>query len=200
MRARMAIHCSQIKVELREILLKDKPAALLAASAKATVPVLVLTDGVVIDESLDIMYWALNINDPQHWLSFPQEQIESLIRENDIIFKIHLDHYKYAERFPEHTSLHYRQQGEVFLQQLETRLHKHSFLLGDTVSLADIALFPFIRQFAYVDINWFDNSSYTELIKWLHNWLNHTLFLNVMSKYPQWDEQLLPKDSPPVIF
>ena len=196
----MAIYASQTKVELREVLLKNKPAAMIQASSKATVPVLILTDGSVIDESVDIMLWSLQLNDPQHWLSFPNEQISLLIGENDNIFKIHLDHYKYADRFPEHPSLYYRQKGEVFLQQLETRLQQHQFLLGNSTSLADIALFPFIRQFAYVDIKWFDNCPYPRLIQWLNYWINNELFLKVMNKYPQWEQNLPPGQYQPVIF
>ena len=200
MRARLAIHASQIKLELREVALKNKPVAMLQASAKATVPVLVLADGTVIDESLDIMLWALRQNDPENWLSFQQDTLDSLIRHNDNIFKIHLDHYKYADRFPEQPPLYYRQKGEVFLTQLETRLQQHDFLLGDSASLADVALFPFIRQFAYVDINWFESSPYLRLTQWLHYWLNSDTFLKVMHKYPAWDETLASKDQQPVIF
>lgn len=193
MRARLTISYSQTHVELREVDLKDKPSAMLDVSSKATVPVLVLNDGTVIDESLDIMFWALKQFDPDSWLSdINHDDMIYLIKHNDNVFKIHLDHYKYSERFPEHPVLHYRQEGEVFLQQLETRLNNSRFLTGSTVSLADIALFPFIRQFAYTDIKWFDNSPYPALIKWLHYWLDCDLFQNSMQKYPAWQTNQAP--------
>jgi len=201
MRARMAIRYSNIRVELREVALSNKPTALLQASPKATVPVLVCPDGLVLDESLDIMRWALKHNDPQNWLQISHDNavsnesttditrdIVSLITENDNHFKIHLDHYKYADRFPEHSPLHYRQQAEVFLESLERRLCTHSFLMNETASLADIALFPFVRQFAHVDLNWFDSAPYPKLRNWLNSWLTSTLFLSIMHKHPCWEK------------
>ena len=189
MRARMAIRYSQLRVELREIEFKNKPAAMLQASPKGTVPVLVCDDATVIDESLDIMHWALQQNDPEGWLQAAQQKdIDQLISENDASFKTHLDHYKYAVRFPEHSALYYRQQGETFLQQLEQRLNRHEFLLGDSVSLADVALFPFVRQFAHVDLAWFDAAPYPGLRRWLNRWLESELFLSVMKKRPVWTE------------
>ena len=153
MRARLAIRYSQLQVILREVDLKNKPAEMLLASPKATVPVLVCHDQTVIDESLDIMLWALEHNDPEHWLSdSPHTEIHPLILQNDTQFKTHLDHYKYADRFPEQSPLVYRQQGEVFLKQLELILADQAFLNANNATLTDIALFPFIRQFAYVDI------------------------------------------------
>lgn len=190
MRARMAIRYSGIPLELREVALKHKPAAMIAASPKATVPVLLLNDGRVIDESIDIMHWALEQNDPDNWLANDyRQQTESIIRTNDNVFKIHLDHYKYFERFPEHPQPVYRQKGEAFLQQLEDRLQNNRYLCSNQVSIADIAIFPFIRQFAYVDIDWFKQSGYTHLIAWLDNWLNSELFNSIMQKYPIWNEQ-----------
>ncbi len=190
MRARMAIRYSGVNVELREVALKHKPAAMITASPKATVPVLVLSNGDVIDESTDIMHWALTQNDPDNWLSDEDtQQVESLLRTNDNLFKIHLDHYKYFERFPEHPQIEYRKNGEVFLQQLEQTLQNSRFLCGDQAGIADIAVFPFIRQFAYVDINWFNQSPYTYLRSWLEHWLESDLFTSVMQKYPAWDEQ-----------
>lgn len=195
MRARMALRSSAIKLQLREVVLKDKPVAMLEASSKATVPVLVLNDGTVIDESLEIMLWSLRQNDPLNLLSENDSETQSLIRTNDNIFKIHLDHYKYSDRFPEHTKLHYRQKGEEFLNQLNQKLKKQSFLLKNKPTLADIAIFPFIRQFAYVDFKWFENSHYSGLSNWLNYWLDNELFLGVMSKYPQWEE-----GQEPIIF
>lgn len=194
MRARMAIRYSSVRVQLREVTLKDKPAEMLSASPKATVPVLVLNNGSVLDESLDIMHWALRQHDPEHWLT-TNTDAEKLIQHNDLIFKLHLDHYKYSDRFPEHPASYYRQQGEFFLQALEQRLQHHAFLFNHSPSIADIAIFPFIRQFAYVDINWFNQSVYSKLIYWLQYWLDTELFQNSMNKQPQWTH-----DQPVVIF
>jgi len=200
MRARLAIHYSQLQVELREVELKNKPAEMLQASAKATVPVLILNDQTVIDESLDIMHWSLHKHDPENWLQVSQKkEINFLIQQNDTQFKIDLDHYKYADRFPQNTPHHYRLQGEKFLIQLEARLNKHNFLISHSVSIADIALLPFIRQFAYVDIKWFATSPYPKLRNWLNYWLESALFLSVMKKHPVWQNNTKNK-YPPVIF
>ena len=187
MRARMAIHYSDCRVQLREVDLKNKPEALLAISPKATVPVLLCDDGRVIDESMDIMRWALQQRDPNNWLhAQPQAEIFALIETNDTVFKTHLDHYKYADRYPGASQLEYRQQGEVFLQQLEQRLQQQAYLICNQISLADIAIFPFIRQFAHVDIHWFDQAPYPRLRAWLYRWLESALFLSVMQKYSPW--------------
>ena len=189
-RARMAIAYSGIQVELREVVLKNKPQTLMQASAKGTVPVLILDHGEVIDESLDILFWALSRHDPDHWLA-ETHNIESktrqLITENDGPFKTHLDHYKYADRYPRHTADYYRSQAEPFLAQLEQRLMHHDYLLGDSLSVADIALFPFIRQFSLVDITWFDHAPYSQLQRWLKALTGSTLFARVMEKHPPWE-------------
>jgi len=186
-RARMAIHYSQIQVELREVLLADKPKVMLDASAKGTVPVLVLPDGTVLDESLDIMFWSLNQNDPGGWLINKDEQMAVLLLEkNDGPFKQHLDHYKYADRFPEHSMQAYRERGEDFLIFLESQLDRHKYLLGDRLNYIDIAIFPFVRQFAFVDKDWFDQSPYQALQGWLAEMLRSNLFTSVMTKYPRW--------------
>ncbi len=188
-RARMAIkHCG-IAVELREVILSDKPADMLTASLKGTVPILILPDGKVIDESYDIMCWVLAINDPDNWLPENEtlrQKMNDLIDTNDGSFKEHLDKYKYAARFPEYSAEDYRQQAEGQLQILENLLGESSFLLGDHITMADIAIFPFIRQFAFVDKNWFDQSQYKQLRKWLEKILNMDIFTDVMNKYPQW--------------
>ena len=190
MRARMAIRISQIRIELREVILKNKPEAMVRVSPKATVPVLVCKDNSVIAESLDIMKWALRQNDPGNYLNNNLlDQCYSLIQFNDNIFKIHLDHYKYFDRFPQHPQLHYREKGEEFLQQLEQHLTQHNFLLSNEPCLADIAIFPFIRQFAYVDIKWFEISPYPKLRHWLQHWLDSDLFKSIMDKYPAWQDQ-----------
>ena len=192
MRARMAIFCCGTRVELREVVLREMPASLLACSSKGTVPVLVLPDGRVIDESRDIMAWALAINDPDRWLPDGGEDVQAesdpLIDENDYSFKQHLDRYKYAERYPEHPASVYRSAGEHFLQQLEQRLEQRRWLAGERTGVADIALFPFIRQFAYVDRPWFDSAPYPRLQRWLNHFLDSALFSSVMKKYPQWQD------------
>ena len=194
MRARLALYGSGIIVELREVVLRDKPIQLRELSPKATVPVLVTTEGQVIDESLDIMLWALQQSDPEEWLlqEVPLQSAELhkatmvLIDQNDGQFKHWLDHYKYAERFPEHPAGYYREQAEVFIAQLEQQLQCHSFLMADKLSLADVAIFPFIRQFAHVDKTWFDQAPYPNVQRWLDGLLTSSLFIDVMSKYPQW--------------
>jgi len=194
-RARLAIKVSNIKVELREVVLADKPKEMMMHSAKGTVPVLVLPDGGVIDESMDIMLWALALHDPENWLPDDptrRDKIDFLIELNDTDFKQQLDHYKYSDRFPEAPMLTYRQQAEVFLQKLEERLQQHSYLTGDSISLADMSLLPFIRQFANVDKVWFEQSPYIKLQAWLKVLLIDRLFSDVMHKYAQWQ----PGDSP----
>lgn len=184
MRARIALSYAGIAVEIREISLREKPAHMLQMSPKGTVPVLVLSDGTVIDQSLDIMHWALQQRDKDSWLSAGPAQTKSLIAENDGAFKQSLDRYKYADRYPEHTPEYYREQGEQFLAVLEQHLRKHDFLMRDTVSLADVAIFPFIRQFAAVDQTWFDSSNYKSLQQWLSMLVGSSLFDHVMAKYP----------------
>lgn len=185
----MALHYAEIAVEIREIALKAKPAHMLEVSPKGTVPVLVLPDGKVIDESLDIMHWAIERYDPDHWLPVEQsEEISALITENDAGFKKALDRYKYAIRFPEQTAETYRAQGALFLQKLEQRLQTQPFLCGKETSLADIAIFPFIRQFAMVDEAWFAGAAYPKLRAWLEHWIGNALFGAIMKKYPTWED------------
>lgn len=150
MRARMALRVAGIEVELREVSLRDKPPELLAASPKGTVPVLVLPGGEVIDESLDIMRWALAHRDPEHWLA-AGEQADALIGANDGPFKFHLDRAKYANRYPGADPAYHRGEAVKLLAPLEERLAQHACLFGDAPSLADIAIFPFVRQFARAD-------------------------------------------------
>lgn len=182
MRARMAIKYAVIPVETREISLKDKPAHLLQVSPKGTVPVLVLPGGKVIDQSIEIMYWALHENDVDGWLSADASQTRQLIDENDGSFKQALDKYKYAIRFPEQSAQVYRTQGEAFLSKLERKLEVTSFLVADNLSLADIAIFPFIRQFAAVDATWFESADYLKLKTWLKHLVESELFQSVMEK------------------
>lgn len=184
MRARMALRYADVAVDIREISLRDKPAHMLQVSPKGTVPVLVLLDGKVIDQSLEIMRWALQKNDIDGWLPFDTVETEQLIAENDGSFKQALDKYKYAIRFPEHSAQDYRSQGEVFLRKLEDKLEKTCFLIGDTLSLADIAVFPFVRQFSGVDAAWFESADYPKLKAWLQSLVESELFRRVMEKQP----------------
>jgi glutathione S-transferase len=188
MRARMALSYAGISVEIREISLKDKPAHMLQLSAKGTVPVLVLANGQVIDQSLEIMQWALQQRDVDGWLSADPQHAALLIAENDGSFKQNLDRYKYAIRFPEHAAEDYRQQGALFLAKLELQLQQTSFLLSNKISLADIAIFPFIRQFAAVDSDWFESSDYIKLKTWLQHMVESELFQGVMVKYPTYTD------------
>ncbi len=182
-RARMAIFYSNVAVELREIVLRDKLAAMLESSSKGTVPVLILPSGEVIDESRDVMNWALSQHDPEHWVT---DVNKDLIEENDSVFKGNLDQYKYADRYPDHPAEVYRDQCEIFLQRLESKLIDRTFLMGDQITDVDISIFPFIRQFAFVDMEWFDQATYPNLQKWLSYFLASDLFLDVMRKYPSW--------------
>jgi glutathione S-transferase len=188
MRARMALWAAQIQVELREVSLREKPQHLLQISPKATVPVLQSTDGIVLEQSLDIMRWALQQNDTHGWLKGDMAMADALISVNDGEFKKALDRYKYPERYPEQLPLFYRQQGEQFLQRLEALLTEQRFLLDDSASIADVAIFPFIRQFAAVDAEWFAHSSYSRLREWLAEWMEGELFAEVMQKFPTYTE------------
>ena len=179
MRARMALRYSGVPLTTVEVSLKAKPAEMLALSPKGTVPVLVCADGRVIDQSLDIMRWALARNDPDNWLG---PDSTALIEENDQVFKANLDRYKYAIRYPEQPMEHYRAQGEQFLQHLEDLLGHAPYLAGDMLSLADVALAPFVRQFAHVDREWFEQAPYPHLRVWLERILTSALFTSVMAK------------------
>lgn len=196
MRARLGLLFADLPVELREITLKNKPAKMLAISPKGTVPVLQLADGVVIEESRDIMEWALEQQDPQELLN-PKtlHQGNTLIEQNDQEFKHWLDRYKYADRHLEMTQTEYRQKGEAFLQILEALLTKNTYLLGDSMTIADIGIMPFVRQFAHVDRDVFYSLPYPKLQIWLKNWLAHPLFIQAMTKFQPWQD-----GDEPVIF
>ena len=185
MRARMALRYSGVELSIVEVSLKAKPAEMLALSSKGTVPVLDV-DGRVIDESLEIMRWALAQNDPQDWLlkDDPQGQltIAALIEANDQSFKVQLNRYKYAERYPEHAMAFYRAEGEVFLRKLDEMLDGHACLLADHPTLADVALMPFVRQFAHVDREWFAQTPYRRLQAWLQRFIESQLFTSIMAK------------------
>ena len=193
MRARLGLVFAGLQVELREIVLKHKPAQMLAISPKGTVPVLELVEEGgsqrrVIEESRDILEWALQQSDPQGLLNTDLAKASTLIERNDNEFKHWLDRYKYADRHPERSQLEYRQEGEVFLQALEALLGQNTFLLGERISLADIAVMPFVRQFAHVDREVFYSLPYPKLQKWLRDWLDHPVFKQVMVKYQPWQE------------
>lgn len=196
MRARLGLLFAELPVELREITLKNKPAKMLAISPKGTVPVLQLADGVVIEESREIMEWALEQQDPQELMN-PKtlHQGNTLIEQNDQEFKHWLDRYKYADRHLEMTQTEYRQKGEAFLQILEALLTKNTYLLGDSVTIADIGIMPFVRQFAHVDRDVFYSLPYPKLQIWLKNWLAHPLFIQAMTKFQPWQD-----GDEPVIF
>ena len=195
MRARMALSSAGIAVQLREVVLKDKPEALMRVSTKATVPVL-LPDGNenspnVLEESLDIMHWALHQNDPQGWLAKDAEtrtQIDDLIEQNDGPFKAALDGYKYASHNDPSTQLINRNAAEGHIDRLDQQLAsgERAFFLGEHPCLADIALLPFVRQFANVDPTWFAQTPYTHVQRWLNEGINQPLFIGVMQKYPPW--------------
>lgn len=180
MRARLALAVSGTRVELREVSLKAKPAEMLAVSAKGTVPVLVLPDGKVIDESLAIMRWALAINDPEHWLDRDDGE---LIAANDGPFKEHLDRYKYPQRYGV-DPLHYRALGLDFLREIDVLVEAGDRLGGGVRGLNDAAVIPFVRQFAAVDPGWFDAQPLPHLRAWLDHYLRSDLFRLIMKREP----------------
>ena len=190
MRARMAIVISGIQLELREILLKDKPESMLSYSGKGTVPVLVLPDGKVIDESMEVIEWAFQQGEHGNSLDqYAQDQSQQqLVLKNDNEFKNWLDRYKYHVAYPQYPQQHYRQQAEVFLQILENQLQVSPYLAGSEYGISDLAIFPFVRQFAFVDKNWFDQSPYKATTKWLDYWIEHAWFKTCMKKYAVWQE------------
>lgn len=181
-RARLAIAVSGVVVMQHEVDLRTKPPAMLEISPKATVPVLHLADGRVIEESLDIMQWALQKNDPENWLSGNDAEVNSLIAHSDNEFKRDLNHYKYPNRFPESSKENYREACEKFVRILDDRLATSAFLTSDNFGFADAAIVAFIRQFAHVDKNWFYQSRYHDVIKWLDKILASALFVEVMKK------------------
>jgi glutathione S-transferase len=191
MRAHMALKYSGLKVELREVDLNNMPEEALNISAKATVPVLGLTNGSVIDESWDIMIWALTQNDPDNWLGDGDANdylfaAEMLTETNDFSFKADLDHYKYADRYPDHPEEYYRMACEEFIEELENMLTENKYLLAKQLTLADISIFPFVRQFSLVNKDWFDQAPYPKLQTWLDHLVNSELFQDVFRKHDLW--------------
>jgi glutathione S-transferase len=189
MRARLALHASGIAVAHREIELKNKPARMLAASPKGTVPVLVLADGTVIDESLDIMRWALQAHDPLHWWPKDSHRLEAsmaLIEANDGPFKQALDRYKYPQRFGLADSATWREAGAACLLPLEAVLATQDYLAGEQMGLCDAALAPFVRQYAHTDKTWFAAQPWPHLARWLAQFEASAAFAAVMHKHRPW--------------
>lgn len=183
MRARMALSSSGMEYEHREVVLRDKPPEMLEVSPKGTVPVLVTPTGTVIEESLDIMRHALAMKDPEGWL---ERDDPELVAANDGPFKHHLDRYKYATRYSDVDPEEHRSAALDILRQLDARLAKDAYLCGARRGLADIAIFPFIRQFANADRTWFDAQSLPRLQDWLERLITSELFTGVMAKHAQW--------------
>ena len=189
MRARMAIHISGQRCELREVLLRDKPPSMLEYSAKGTVPVLILQDGKVIDESLDVIDWALNLNDPDNWQrSKDTKKTKELIKINDGEFKYHLDRYKYSKRYDNEDPEFHRKKCLKFIESVNNELNNSKYIFDDNISYTDIVLLPFIRQFRIADIEWFDSLPYDNLKKWLSSFLESSLLNSIMKKYDLWKE------------
>ena len=189
MRARMAINISNQKCEIREVLLRDKPPSMLEYSSKGTVPVLVLQSGEVIDESLDVIDWALNLNDPDNWQrSKDNEKTKELIKINDGEFKHHLDRYKYSKRYDDEDPEFHRKKCLSFIEKVNSELQNSKYIFDDEISYIDISLLPFIRHFRIADNEWFDELPYENVKSWLSNFLNSELLKSIMSKYDLWKE------------
>ena len=187
MRARMALAYSKITYEHREILLSNRPDSLYEISSKGTVPVLQLSDGIIIDESIDVMKWCLDTNDPNGWYKDQCIEQDNLIINNDTNFKYWLDRYKYHIRYKEQSFEEYQNQVKKIFNEYNLRLDKQSFLMGDKISLSDIALMPFVRQAAHVDLDWF-KKNFLSLSQWLEKFKVSPLFTSIMKKYDIWEE------------
>ena len=186
MRARMALKYSGIQLDHREIALRDKPKSMLLASPKGTVPVLCI-DGQVIDQSLDIMHWALQKSDPDGWKNVDEKLANDWLEKNDGPFKTLLDQYKYPNRYPElNPEEVFNTAMELMLKPIEIALSNHEYLLGNKLSWVDIAIFPFIRQFAGVNSQRFEELPLPKTRKWLTQHIQSDLFESVMEKYPTW--------------
>ena len=188
-RARLSIVASGQVCELREVLLRDKPQEMIALSPKGTVPVLLLPDGDVLEESLDIMKWAFSQNDPEEMMIFSGDkgqEFDQLVERNDSFFKYHLDRYKYANRYDGARGSDHRREGMTFIHELGKRLDGSAYLLGIEISAADLAILPFVRQFANTDRSWFDENAPQSVSHWLSEFLSSKRFLGVMEKYSPW--------------
>lgn len=186
MRARLAVASSGLETELREILLRDKAPEFLAASPKGTVPVMVV-DGRVIEESLDVMIWALGQSDPED-LRYAGADAVQLVERCEAEFKGHLDRFKYAVRYDDVDPDAERALAATYLRELDGRLGKQAFLFGDRIGFGDIGIAPFVRQFANTDRAWFDGQDWRHLIRWLDDFLTSPRFLSIMTKFPKWQQ------------
>ncbi|CAA0118627.1 Uncharacterised protein [BD1-7 clade bacterium] len=194
MRARLALFSSGVSFELREIVLRNKPEPMLLASPKGTVPVLI-DNTLVIDESLDIMHWALSTNDTNNWLpqdgAIERSTAMRWVEECDNQFKPKLDRYKYFDRHDKDQQT-YREESLGFINKLNSELATSPWLLGNSPTIADMAILPFIRQYANVDKTWFENSEFSHVKRWLGEFLASEIFQQIMLKYPLWTEESLP--------
>lgn len=191
MRARLALVAAGQTCQLREVVLRDKPAAMLAASPKGTVPVLVLPDGSVIEQSLEIMLWALHLHDPNRHLEPEREDLPAMLALIDACeqtFKFHLDRYKYPQRYQLHDGLIHRDRAALWLEQLEYRLACGAFLFGARWTLGDMAIVPFVRQFAHTDMAWFETRPWPKLLQWLQAWEASPAYARIMGKFPPWEQ------------
>jgi len=191
MRGRMGLKASGLDYEHREIILRYKPQEMLDASPKGTVPVYIKEGGEVIEESLELLNWTLTQNDPFGWLDCDRTEADALITANDTDFKHHLDRYKYASRYTDNarrgdTDLSHRIEAEKHIQKLEDRLSEGPYLLGEKQSIADIAIFPFMRQFSNVELDWWASAPYPKTQDWLKHHVESDLFKSIMTKYPLW--------------
>jgi glutathione S-transferase len=190
MRARLALMVSNRVCELREVVLRDKPQEMLEVSAKGTVPILIDVDGRVLDQSIDIMLWALRQHDPEKWL-MPEQgsvaEMRELIALFDEGFKYHLDRYKYPDRYPGVDAQAHRHEGSLYLGRLNAQLSATKYLFGNNVALADMAIAPFVRQFAHTDRPWFNEQPWPGLQAWLAEFTESQIYSSVMQKYPKWE-------------
>ena len=195
MRARFAIRSSKIIVEVREIKLQEKPSEFLKSSPKGTVPVLITNSGEVLEESLDIIYWALNKNDPHKWLAkgkLENQEIKKILDDLENKFKPNLDKYKYPSRFPDIDQYLYRDKNLYFLEKLNSYLENNNSLNCEYLTLLDYAIFPFIRQFRNVDQEWFDKLNFSLLNNWLNQIIDSEDFSSIMKKFKKWEPNDLP--------
>lgn len=186
MRARMVLLHSKIQCEIREIKLSNKPKEMLAISPKGTVPVLILENGDILDESLGVMLWAIEQGNLRNLFNSGKKEILDLIKINDGEFKDAIDRYKYSSLYPEKPMIEYRKMGELFLEKIESYLEKNKFIFGKNISLADLAIFPFIRQFCRVDIDWFNSSLFKKIKEWTLFFEGSENFIDIMRKIKPW--------------
>ena len=186
MRARMVLLHSKIQCEIREIKLSNKPKEMLAISPKGTVPVLILENGDILDESLDVMLWAIEQGNLRNLFNSGKKEILDLIKINDGEFKDAIDRYKYSSLYPEKPMIEYRKMCELFLEKIESYLEKNKFIFGKNISLADLAIFPFIRQFCRVDIDWFNSSLFKKIKEWTLFFEGSENFIDIMRKIKPW--------------